>query len=144
MAVPQGPEDEQVSGDRLIDHIGLGVLSARFGRDLIEEVINDTGVREKRRRRLPAHVMIRYVIALGLSTSESCEEVMRRLVGNLRKLGSWVDDWQVLTASAICQARKRLGAAPVGELFDRAAVPVDTTHSLYSASPNDFAGTLTS
>ena len=50
MAVPQGPEDEQVSDGRLTDHIGLGVLSARFGRDLVEEVINDTGVREKRRR----------------------------------------------------------------------------------------------
>lgn len=127
MTVPRGQEDEQVSGDRLTDHIGLGVLSARFGRDLVEEVVNDTGVREKRRRLLPAHVMIRYVIALGLFCSESYEEVMRRLVGNLRKLGSWVDDWKVPTASAVCQARKRLGAAPVKELFDRAAVPVATT-----------------
>jgi hypothetical protein len=32
----------------LTDHIGLGVLSARFGRDLLEEVVNDTGVRKKR------------------------------------------------------------------------------------------------
>jgi hypothetical protein len=30
-------------GGRLTDHIGLGVLSARFGRDLLEEVVNDTG-----------------------------------------------------------------------------------------------------
>lgn len=36
-----------VSG-RLIDHIGLGVLSARFDRDLLEKVINRTGCREKR------------------------------------------------------------------------------------------------
>jgi hypothetical protein len=42
----------------------------------------------------------------------------------LRKLGSWVDDWQVPTGSAICQARKRLGVAPLKELFDRAAVPI--------------------
>lgn len=127
MALPQGYEGEQGPGGRLSDHIGLGVLSARFGRDLIEEVINHTGVREKRRRLLPAHVMIRYVIAMGLYAADSYEEVMRRLVGNLRKLGSWVDDWQVPTASAICQARKRLGATPVKELFDRAAVPVATS-----------------
>jgi hypothetical protein len=108
---------------RLTDHIGLGVLAARFHRDLLEEVINRTGCREKRSRRLPAHVMIRYVIAMGLFFDESYEEVMRRLVGSLRKMGSWSDDWQVPTASAITQARQRLGAAPLKELFTRAAVP---------------------
>ena len=100
------------------------MLSARFHRDLLEEVINRTGRRERRNRRLPAHVVIRYVIAMGLFFDESYEEVMRRLVGGLRKLGSWSDGWQVPTASAIGQARQRLGAAPLAELFDRAAVPV--------------------
>ena len=117
-----GVEDRP--GGRLADHIGLGVLSARFHRDLLEEVINRTGCRERRSRRLPAHVMIRYVIAMGLYFAESYEEVMRRLVGSLRTMGSWVDDWQVPTASAITQARQRLGVAPVKELFDRAAVPL--------------------
>jgi hypothetical protein len=32
-----GVEDRP--GGRLTDHIGLGVLSARFGRDLLEEVV---------------------------------------------------------------------------------------------------------
>lgn len=109
---------------RLTDHIGLGVLSARFDRDLLEEVLNRTGRREKRSRRLPAHVMIRYVIAMGLFFTESYDEVMRRLVGNLRKVGSWTDDWQVPTASAITQARQRLGPQPVRALFDRACVPL--------------------
>jgi hypothetical protein len=116
----------QPSG-RLTDHIGLGVLSAWFHRDLIEEVINRIGCREKRNRRLPAHVMIRYVIAMGLYAQESAEEVMRRLVGSLRMMGSWSDDWQVPTGSAITQARQRLGVAAVKELFDRAAVPVATS-----------------
>jgi hypothetical protein len=114
---------EQPSG-RLTDHIGLGVLSARFHRDLIEEVINRTGCREKRKRLLPAHVMIRYVIAMGLYAQESAEEVMRRLVGSLHTMGSFNDDWQVPTGSAITQARQRLGVAPVKELFARAAAPV--------------------
>ncbi|WP_331461185.1 IS4 family transposase [Micromonospora tarapacensis] len=115
---------QAVPSGRLTDHIGLGVLSARFHRDLLEEVINRTGCREKRSRRLPAHVVIRYVIAMGLYGQESAEEVMRRLVGGLRTMGSWSDDWQVPTASAIMQARQRLGVAPVKELFARAAVPV--------------------
>ncbi|MFJ8582374.1 transposase domain-containing protein, partial [Micromonospora sp. NPDC093277] len=66
---------------RLTDHIGLGVVSARFNRDLLEEILNRSGRREKRVRRLPAHVMIRYVIAMGLFCAESSDEVMRRLVG---------------------------------------------------------------
>jgi hypothetical protein len=53
-------------------------------------------------------VTFRYVIAMGLFFGESYDEVMRRLVGNLRKLGSWDDGWQVPTKSAITQARQRL------------------------------------
>jgi hypothetical protein len=71
--------------------------------------------------------MIRYVIAMGLFFAESYDEVMRRLVGNLRKLGSWVDDWQVPSASAITQARQRLGPKPLAALFDRACMPLATS-----------------
>jgi hypothetical protein len=68
--------------------------------------------------------MIRYVIAMGLFVGESYDEVMRRLVGNLRKLGSWDDRWQFPTKSAITQARQRLGLQPMKALFERAAVPL--------------------
>jgi hypothetical protein len=125
--ISSGLESEERPQGRLTDHIGLGVLSAQFDRDLLEEVINRCGVREKRSRRLPAHVMIRYVIAMGLFFAESYDEVMRLLVGNLRRLGSWVDDWQVPTASAITQARQRLGVEPVRTLFARACVPLATS-----------------
>jgi hypothetical protein len=66
---------EPLSG-RLTDHISLGVLSAAFSRDLIEEVLGVTGKREKRSRLLPAHVMVRYVIGLGLFFGQAYEEVM--------------------------------------------------------------------
>lgn len=102
-------------------------MAARFHRDLLEEVIDATGCREKRKRLLPAHVMIRCVIAMGLYFDESYEEVMRLLVGSLRAMGSWVDDWQVPTSAAISQARARLGVAPLARLFERAARPVATS-----------------
>lgn len=114
---------DESSGGRLTDHIELGVLARAFPRDLLEEVLDVTGRREKRVRRLPAHVMIRYVIAQGLFFGSGSEEVMRQLVGSLRHLGSWSDDWQVPSTSAIAQARARLGAEPLRELFRRAAVP---------------------
>ena len=114
---------EPLSG-RLTDHISLGVLSAAFSRDLIEEVLGVTGKREKRSRLLPAHVMVRYVIGLGLFFGQAYEEVMRQMTGTLQSLGSWDQDWKVPSASAITQARQRLGAGPLRELFHRAAVPV--------------------
>jgi hypothetical protein len=108
----------------LTDHISLGVLSAAFPRDLIDEVIGVTGRREKRSRLLPAHVMVRYVIGLGLFFGQAYEEVMRQMTGALQSLGSWDRDWKVPSTSAITQARQRLGAEPLRELFHRAAVPV--------------------
>jgi hypothetical protein len=127
LAVTSVVETAERPWGRLTDHIGLGVVSARFGRDLLEEVLNRTQRREKRSRRLPAHVMVRYVIAMGLFFAESYDEVMRRLVGNLRTLGCWDDDWQVPSKSAITQARQRLGSEPMKVLFERAAVPLATS-----------------
>jgi hypothetical protein len=109
---------------RLTDHVSLGVLSAAFSRDLIDEVIDVTGKREKRSRLLPAHVVVRYVIGLGLFFGQGYEEVMRQMTGALQSLGSWDQGWKVPSTSAITQARQRLGSAPLEELFHRAAVPV--------------------
>jgi hypothetical protein len=114
---------QEPPGGRLTDHISLGVLSAAFSRDLIEEVLGVTGRREKRSRLLPAHVMVRYVIALGLFFGQAYEEVMRQMTGALQSLGSWDQGWKVPSTSAITQARQRLGAEPLRELFHRAAVP---------------------
>lgn len=108
----------------MTDHICLGVLSAAFSRDLIDEVIEVTGKREKRSRLLPAHVVVRYVIGLGLFFGQAYEEVMRQMTGSLQSLGSWDQDWRVPSTSAITQARQRLGSEPLKELFHRAAVPV--------------------
>jgi hypothetical protein len=44
---------QEPPGGRLTDHVLLGVLSAAFSRDLIEEVIDAAGKREKRSRLLP-------------------------------------------------------------------------------------------
>jgi Insertion element 4 transposase N-terminal/Transposase DDE domain len=109
---------------RLTDRISIGVLSRVVPRDLVEEVVGYTRRKEKRSRLLPAHVVVYYVLALALFFGEAYEEVMRRLVGGLRFLKNWESTWKVPTTSAISQARARLGAAPLEELFHRVAVPV--------------------
>ncbi|MCA1673812.1 MAG: IS4 family transposase, partial [Actinobacteria bacterium] len=109
---------------RLTDRISLGVLAEILPRDLIEEVLTETARREQRSRRLPAHVMVRFCLAMCLFFDEDYEEVMRTLVGSLKDMGSWRDEWSVPSTSALTQARKRLKADPLRVLFDRVAVPV--------------------
>src|SRR5262249_40011857 len=109
---------------RLTDRISLGVLAGILPRDLIEEVLDETGKRERRSRLLPAHVMVRFCLAMCLFYDEDYEEVMRNLAGSLRDMASWRNEWGVATTSAITQARQRLGAGPPGVLFERVAVPV--------------------
>ncbi len=109
---------------RLTERISVGVLTRVVPRHLVEEVVAYSGRKEQRSRLLPAHVVVYYVLALALFFGEAYEEVMRRLVGGLRFLKNWEKAWKVPTTSAICQARARLGAAPIEELFHRVAVPL--------------------
>jgi hypothetical protein len=106
------------------DGISIGVLTRLFDRDLVDEVIAETGRRQQRSRLLPARVMVYYVLALCLFFQDGYEEVMRKLVSGLRFLGTFRGDWQVPTKGAISQARTRLGEAPLRELFERVAQPV--------------------
>src|SRR5918992_2384366 len=114
----------QRESGRLTDHVTLGVLSSVVHRDVIDDVIRETGKREERSRLLPAHVVVYYVLALNLFFGEAYEEVMRQLVNGLRFLGNWRHDWTVPSPSALSQARTRLGEAPLRLLFERIAVPM--------------------
>jgi hypothetical protein len=109
---------------RLTDHISLGVLAGVFHRDLVDDVLLATARVEKRSRRLPAHVMVYFVLAMWLFFEDDYEEVMTKLTAGLRLLGSWRDGWDVPTAGGITHARKRLGEEPLRVLFERAAAPV--------------------
>lgn len=121
--------DEQAEAPhpgRLSDYLSLGVIARVYRRDLVDEVIAETRSREKRTRLLPARLVVYYVIALALFFGAAYEEVMRRMVGGLRFVSAWERAWRVPTPSALCQARQRLGAAPLRRLFEQAAVPLAT------------------
>ena len=120
----QESSDSDSLNVRLTDRISLGVIADVVPRDLIEDVLNETGRREQRSRLLPAHVMVRFCQAMCLFFDDDYEEVMRKLVGSLQSMGSWSDSWRVPTTSAITQARQRLREEPLRELFLRVAVPL--------------------
>ena len=54
-----------VFSSRLTDRIGIGVLTRLVPRDLVDEVLAETGGREKRSRLLPAHVVVYFVMAMA-------------------------------------------------------------------------------
>jgi Insertion element 4 transposase N-terminal/Transposase DDE domain len=112
-----------VLGGRLTDRIGIGVLTRLVPRDLVDEVLAETGRREKRSRLLPAHVVVYFVMAMAVFR-DGYEEVMRRLTGGLLFMRAWRQEWAVPTTGAISQARERLGEAPLKMLFERVAVPL--------------------
>ena len=112
-----------VLGGRLTDRIGIGVLTRLVPRDLVDEVLAETGRREKRSRLLPAHVVVYFVMAMAMFR-DGYEEVMRRLTGGLLFMQAWRQEWAVPTTGAISQARERLGEAPLKMLFERVAAPL--------------------
>lgn len=113
------------AGMRLTDHISLGVLTAQFPRDLVDQVLFETERVNARERALPAHVMVYYVLALALYAEVSTQEVLRCVVEGARWLGEPLAT-DLPTKSAISQARIRLGAAPLEALYRAVVAPVAT------------------
>ena len=116
----------------ITDRIALGALTHTFPPELVDQVIAQTGRVEQRRRLLPARVVVYFVLALALYSHAAYEEVMRCLVEGLgwaqparrgRRSWPW---WHVPGASALVEARTRLGPEPLQVLFAQAARPLAT------------------
>ena len=129
-----GTEAVLPGGPRLTDAISLGVLTAQFPLDLVEQVLFETERRSERQRDLPAHVMVYYAIALALYADVSTREVLRCLLEGLRWLGDPTTVAEPAGKSGISQARTRLGAAPLEALYRAVVAPVaaaDTPGAMY-------------
>ncbi|HEY2500483.1 MAG TPA: IS4 family transposase [Mycobacterium sp.] len=107
------------------DQVSLGVLVNAVPRDAVDEAVAVCGVRERRSdSKLPAHVITYLTLGLCLFGEDDYEEVATRVTGSLDRWGCWNAGWSVPTASAITQARKRLGREVFPELFERTCGPV--------------------
>jgi transposase IS4-like protein/DDE family transposase len=116
----------------ITDRIALGALTHTFPPSLVDRVVEETGRGEQRRRLLPARVVVYFVLALALYSHAAYEEVMRCLVEGLgwaqqarRGRRTW-PYWHVPGASALAEARERLGAEPLEVLFAQTARPLAT------------------
>jgi Insertion element 4 transposase N-terminal/Transposase DDE domain len=107
------------------DQVSIGVLVDAVQRDAVDDAVAACGVRERRSDgKLPAHVTAYLTLGLSLFAEDDYEEVATKVTGSLDRFGSWDAAWSVPTASAITQARKRLGRAVFSEIFERTCGPV--------------------
>src|SRR5947207_850992 len=95
---------------RIADRIDLGVLRCEIPPDLVDEVVTAAGVQERRRRLLPARMMVYFVLALCLfaGSDSLCppgyRAVLRELTRGLRGIG----EYSLASSSVLTQARRRL------------------------------------
>ena len=93
----------------------------------IEQAIATTKASEERNRSLPAQLVICLLIAMSLWPLDSMRDVLKNLIDGLSE--AWVKVgkyWRVPCKSAITQARQRLGARVMSELFHQLVRPMAT------------------
>jgi len=113
-----------VSDRRLSDLVSVGLLTKVFPPDLVDEVIAGVGRTEQRNRSLPARVMAYFAIGMALYAEGSYEDVLAQLTDGLSWSSGWEESWSPPSKSAIFQARSRLGAEPIQQLFSQVAHPL--------------------
>jgi hypothetical protein len=110
------------------DQVSLGVLVSAVPRDAVNAAVARCGAGAKRSDgKLPAHVTAYLTMALCLFAEDDYEEVATKVTGALSRFGCWDASWSVPTASGISQARGRLGAPVMAEIFESVVAPVGST-----------------
>ncbi|MBT2234904.1 transposase domain-containing protein [Nonomuraea sp. NEAU-A123] len=105
----------------MTDLVAVGALTSLIPRQALDAAIAAHECRERRVRKLPAHVVVYLLIALCLFPDDDYEEVAEKLTGMLAFAPG--SQWEPPTRGAVTQARQRLGAGPVKEVFERVARP---------------------
>ena len=113
-------------GTRLSDLVAVGVLAKTVPLASVMSALTQCKKTSRRERELPAHVVVYYVMALGLYMHCACREVLRCLLEGMRWLQGPETDCAVTGDSGISQARTRLGWEPLQQLHDQLVRPVAT------------------
>jgi hypothetical protein len=91
----------------------LGILAEQVPAALVDEVLASTGRMQRRVRRLPARVTVLFILALTLFANLGYRGVWRELNH------SGAPGGDPPSSSALAQARRRVGLAPLAALFAR-------------------------
>lgn len=88
-------------------------------------------VEEERHRSLPAQLVVCLIIAMSLWSRDSMRDVLKNLIDGLSE--AWVKVgkyWRIPCKSAITQARQRLGAGVMRQLFHQLVQPMATKETV--------------
>jgi len=94
-------------------------LSAHLPAELMDEALAATLTRERRIRALPSGVVVYFVLALALFPELGYRSVLGKLCMSTGMLGS-------VSASALSQARRRIGVGPLRWIFEMLRGPAPT------------------
>ena len=108
------------------DRISIGVLARAFPSSVLDEVVEEAGVREVRYRRLPARLMVVFTLACWLFMRSGYGLVLSKLADAYALEDQGWGDWVAPSTGSITKAKAKLGAAPLKLLFARSARPVGT------------------
>ena len=118
---------QAAAGDRLADRIGIGVLAKVFPPELVDRAVDEAGVREQRKRVLPARVVVYLLLAMVLFSGSGYGQVWDKLVRGLE----WARTFRARVAlgmqpspAAITLARRRLGWQVMARLLEMVAGPL--------------------
>jgi Insertion element 4 transposase N-terminal/Transposase DDE domain len=100
----------------------LGELTQQIPFEMVDAVLASTRTVQRRVRDLPARVVVYMLLAAGLFADLGYQQVWARLVAGLAGMPVAMP-----TSSALAQARRRLGAAPLAALFGLLAGPPAAT-----------------
>jgi hypothetical protein len=114
---------EVQAGGWLPDHVTLGLLEAHLPAGEIEELVEDFGCAEDRRRLLPAAMAVRLVIVMTLVPDGPVPEVICRAAGLLVYL-PWARPWHVPGTEAVTRRRDLIPAELFEALFWLVAGPI--------------------
>ncbi len=112
-------------GTKLTDEVTVDALASAIPPTTIQAVAQAHSRPRQRRRKLPVELLLLVSILMNLYPEEALERVLGKVVHGLRLLAP--DPHAVLAGkSALCQARYRMGARPVVDLFHRVCRPLAT------------------
>lgn len=105
----------------------FNAIESAIPKDIIHQAIEKAGVKEKRCRLLPTHLVICLIVALSFWSRAPVRDVLKNLlegVGDHRlSLG---EKWHIPTRAAITKARQRVGPRVMSTLFNLLTRPVAT------------------
>jgi len=98
----------------------------------IDEVLHQTGRREKRRRRVPASAVVWLVLMMGLRSDLDVPAMWRQVCGVVYEMLGRLAGVKPPSKSALSQARTRLGARPMRQLLLRTGRPMSAGAEVYT------------